>query len=454
MQRLEGILTNSRPPQLQRVLTRSDLVFYGLTIITPTAVYPIFGIVQQVSKGHAALAYVIAMVAMLFTAISYGRMAAAFPVAGSTYTYAQNALHSHVGFLAGWSMILDYVLVPLLSAVFVSITATRLLPQVPYAIWAFVFAATITVVNARGIQVTARASNVMTVIMIASTVLFVAMAVRYIVMRMGLLGLVVPTAFIDRRTLELRPLMLGAGVAALSYLGFDAISTLAEETRNPEKDIGFATTFVCVLQTVFCLAIVYLAAIVWPKEKPFANIETAILEVAQLAGGRLLFAATTFVLLVAGVASSLTSQAGAARLLFGMGRDRILPHRIFGYLHPRFATPTRSIYLMGAVSFIGALLVGFQLVVELVNFGAFVGFILVNLSVIAHYYVRLRLRSGSAIWTNLILPALGVLVCAYLWMSLSGRAMLVGFCWLALGITYLAVITRGFTRPAIQLELP
>ncbi|HUS05345.1 MAG TPA: APC family permease [Bryobacteraceae bacterium] len=434
------------------MLTRTDLVVYGLTIITPTAAYPMFGIVQQVSLGHAALSYLIAMVAMLFTAASYGRMAAAFPVAGSTYTYAQRALNGHVGFLAGWSMILDYVLVPLLSAVYVSITAARLAPEVPYSVWAFLFALTITVVNVRGIQVTTRASEVMTIIMTASTILFVACAIHFTVKAAGLSGLFVAERLVDTRTLQLSPLMLGAGVATLSYLGFDAISTLAEESRHPEKDIGFATILVCLLQTVFCFAIVYLAAVVWPAGKPFANVETAILDVTQIIGGKLLFGFTTFVLLIAGVASSLTSQAGASRMLYGMGRDGMLPNYIFGYLHPRYATPTRSIYLMGAISFIGALLVSFQMVVELVNFGAFVGFILVNLSVIAHYYGKLRQRSGSALWSNLIAPALGAVICLYVWTSLSSKAMLVGFCWLAIGTIYCAILTKGFRQPAVELK--
>jgi putrescine importer len=427
---------------------------YGLTIITPTAAYPVFGIVQQESHGHAALSYLVAMVAMLFTAISYGRMAAAFPAAGSTYTYAQRGLHGHIGFLAGWSMVLDYVLVPLLSAVYVSITAARLVPAVPYWVWALSFAAAITLVNVRGIQVTARASHLMTAIMMASTVLFIALAIRYIAVQFGASALLAPNAVFNPDTFALRPLMLGAGIATLSYLGFDAVPTLAEETPHPETDIGFATVLVCILQTVFCVAIAYLATLVWPADKPFPNIETAILDVTSITGGPPMFWFTTFVLLVAGVASSLTSQAGAARLLFGMGRDGMLPKRVFAYLHPTYATPTRSIYLMGAISFIGALLIGFQLVVELVNFGAFVGFILVNLSVIGHYYVRLHRRGGARFWANLVLPALGVIVCTYVWTSLSPRAIVVGFCWLALGVVYLAILTRGFRRAPQTLELP
>jgi putrescine importer len=439
---------------LQRVLTRSDLVIYGLTILTPMAAFPVFGIVQQVSGGHAALAYLAAMAGMLLTAASYGRMAAAFPAAGSTYTYARRALQPHVGFLAGWCMMLDYVLVPLLSAVYVAITAARLLPSVPYSVWAFLFALSITLVNARGIRTTAVASRVMTAIMVGATVLFVGAAIQYIVRTTGVAGLWVPTAVINPQTFALSPLMLGAGIATLSYLGFDAVSTLAEDARHPATDIGFATVLVCMIQTVFCLLIVYLGAVAWPAGRPFTNVETAILDVAHLTGGGLLFATTTFVLLVAGVASSLTSQAGASRLLYGMGRDGMLPRNLFAYLHPTYATPTRSIYLMGAISFIGALLVGFQLVVELVNFGAFLGFILVNLSVIRHYYVVRRLRTGTYFWTNLVMPGVGALVCTYVWSNLSHNAMVAGFAWLAAGTIYLAVLTRGFRRPVAELELP
>jgi len=299
-------------------------------------------------------------------------MAAAFPAAGSTYTYAQRALEPHIGFLAGWSMILDYVLVPLLSAVYVSLTASRMLPEVPYAIWALLFAVTITAVNARGIQVTAIASRIMTGIMVLATVLFLGAAIRYVVKASGTAAVLwAPGVVFDPRTFAVMPLMTGAGIATLSYLGFDAVSTLAEDTRRPETDIGFATVVVCLLQTVFCFLIVYVATLAWPAARPFGNVDTAILDVARLTGGDALFAVTTFVLLVAGVASSLTSQAGASRLLYGMGRDGLLPNRLFGYIHPVYSTPTRSIYLMGAISFFGALVIGFQLVVELVNFGAF-----------------------------------------------------------------------------------
>ena len=439
---------------LRRTLSRADLVIYGLAILTPTAAYPVFGIVQQTSQGHAALSYLVAMVAMLFTAASYGKMAAAFPVAGSTYTYAQQGLHAYVGFLAGWAMILDYVLVPLLSAVFVSLTAVRLVPQVPFSVWSLAFCVSITLVNARGIQVTKRANTAMLVIMSASAVLFVALAAGYVLNQAGFAGLFNERAVLNRDTFALSPLMLGVGIATLSYLGFDAVSTLAEETKHPETDIGFATVFVCILQTIICFLIVYLAAVVWPSNRPFANIETAILDISQLVGGRLFFGFTTFVLLVAGVASSLASQAGASRLLFGMGRDRMLPHSVFGYLDPTYATPTRSIYLMGVISFVGSLLIDFQAIVELVNFGAFAGFVLVNLSVIRYFYFRRRLRAGLQVLTNLIFPGLGALVCVYVWFNLNTHSKVLGFAWLGVGTVYLAFLTGFFRKPVRTLELP
>jgi amino acid transporter len=440
------------PPRFKRVLSRSDLILYGLVILTPTAPYPVYGIVQQVSQGHAALSYLVAMVAMLFTAASYGKMSGAFPSAGSTYTYAQRALNEHVGFLAGWAMMLDYFLIPLLSVIYVALTMERLLPQIPYWVWAALSTVAITLINVRGIRVTARASTAMMIVMSACALLFIWLAARWVVGSAGIGGLVSASGFYRPESFALRPLMLGAAIATLSYIGFDAISTLAEDTLRPERDIAFATVIVCVLQTIFCVATVYLAALAWPDYQSFPQTETAILDIGRRIGGPWMVGCLTIVLVVAGLASALTGQAGASRLLYGMGRDGVIPRSIFAYLDPRYSTPTRSIYLMGAISLIGAMAVRFQLAAELLNFGAFVGFILVNLSVIRHYYIRLGERRGVYLFTNLLFPLAGALVCSYVWMSLTGKAKLVGFGWLLAGVLYLAVLTRGFRVAPKKLE--
>jgi amino acid transporter len=439
--------------KFKRVLSRRDLILYGLVILTPTAPYPLYGIVQQVSHGHAALSYIVAMVGMLFTGNSYAKMSAAYPSAGSTYTYAQRALNEHVGFLAGWAMILDYFLIPLLSVIYAALTAQRMLPYIPYFAWAVIFTVGITAINVRGIQVTAKASTVMMFVMSVCALLFICLAGHFVVSAHGPGGLLSLAGLIRPQTFAWRSLMLGAGIATVSYIGFDAISTLAEDTVHPERDIGFATVLVCLLQTVICVITVYLAALVMPDYNKFLDPQTAILDIGRVIGGAWMLGLLVFVLLIAGLASALTGQAGASRLLFGMGRDGVIPSRIFAYVHPRFSTPTRSIYLMGGVSLVGALLMRFQLAVELLNFGAFAGFILVNLSVIRHFYVRGGERRGTAFLTDLVFPMAGALVCTYVWMSLTYKAKLVGFGWLGLGVVYLAFMTRGCqTRPK-QLEL-
>jgi putrescine importer len=440
-------------PQFKRVLRLRDLIIYGLVILTPTAPYPVYGIIEKVSLGHSALAYLVAMMAMLFTAASYGKMSGAFPVAGSTYTYAQRALSEHVGFLAGWAMMLDYFLIPLLSVIYAALLTARYVPQIPYLVWAIFFTVAITLINIRGINMTARANNVMMVTLSLSAILFVVLAAHLITGSHGWSGLIVPHAIYNPATFELRPMMLGAGIATLSYIGFDAVSTLAEDVENPERNIAIATVSVCILQALFCVVQVYLAEIVWPNYHTFPSVDTAILDIGKLMGGPLMMGWITFALLVAGLGSALTGQAGASRLLFGMGRDGVISRKIFAYVDAKHSTPTRSIYFMGGITLLGAILIRFQLAVELLNFGAFVGFILVNLSVIRHYFLRRRERSGMGFVTNLVFPALGVLVCGYVWMSLSVPAKIVGFTWLALGVFYLTYLTNGFSRSPIKLEI-
>jgi len=239
---------------------------------------------------------------MLFTAASYGKMATAFPAAGSTYTFTQRALNEHLGFLAGWAMILDYFLIPLLSVIYVALTLRRIFPQVPYVhwripcfFWAVLSTGVITVINLRGIRVTTGANKVMMLIMSACAVLFVWLAARWAVSAHGFAGLFSQAAIFQPRTFAVQPLMLGAGIATLSYLGFDAISTLAEDTVRAERDIAFATVLVCVLQTVICFVTVYLAALVWPDYKTFPNAETIILDIGRIVGGAWLFGFITLV---------------------------------------------------------------------------------------------------------------------------------------------------------------
>ena len=434
----------SNAATIRRVLTRSDLIMFGLVILGPTAVYPVYGIIQHESHGQAALSYVVAMFAMLFTAASYGKMASVYPSAGSTYTYVQQAFHPVVGFIAGWAMILDYFLIPLESVIYSALTAQRFVPAIPYFVWVMLFTAGITAINVKGIRILARANTVMMAAMTVCALLFIVLAAHYVLRQYGAPSLISSIGLLPRGQFSLRPMMLGASIAALSYIGFDAISTLAEDTLHPEKDIAFSTVSVCVLQTLICVVTVYFAALAWNNYGSFLHIDTAILDIGQRIGGQVMFLTLTFVLMVAGVSSALTGQAGASRLLFAMGRDGVISNSLFGYIHPRHGTPTRAIYITSAASLAGALSMNFQIAVELLNFGAFVGFILVNLSVIQHFYISQKERSTRTIFSNLLFPLAGAVICIYVWMNLSTKAKLTGFAWLAIGVIYLSIITRGF----------
>lgn len=438
---------------IRRVLRRRDLILFGLVIVGPTAVYPVYGIVQTVSHGQAALSYLVAMVAMLFTAASYGKMATVYPSAGSTYTFVQQAFNPYVGFLAGWAMILDYFLLPLISIIYPAVTAARLVPGVPYFVWVIVLTAGITIVNVVGIRTLARANTVMMVVMSASVVLFIGLAIRYVAARHGAGALVSVAGLYPPHHFSVSPIMLGASIAALSYIGFDAISTLSEDSVNPKRDIAFSTVMVCIIQTGICVITVYFAALAWPDYHGFLqHIDTAILDVGLRIGGQMMFLILTAILLIANVSCALTGQAGSSRLLFAMGRDGVIPHSMFGRLHPRFGTPTRAIYITSAALLVAALMTSYQIAVETLNFGAFVGFILVNLSVVQHYWVQQKQRSGRALLYNLLFPVAGALVCGYIWMNLSKEAKFAGFIWMGIGIVYLAILTRGFKRAPIMMK--
>jgi putrescine importer len=437
----------------RRVLSLRDLVLFGIAFVGPTAPYSMYGIATVKSQGHLPLVYLVAMFAMSFTAVSYGRMAAAYPEAGSTYSYASKALHPVMGFLAGWSMILDYILIPMLSVIFVGLTANKVWPEVPFAAWALLTACGITAINLRGIQMTSRANYVMNLIMGISLVWFIVVAIRALLRGVGEGTLLSLRPFFNPSTFSSNEIVGATSLAVLSFIGFDGVSTLAEDARNPRRDIGRATILVCIICGFLFVAQSYLAQMTWPDFRSFSPIETAFMDVGRLVGGSVLFYFLSFVLVVAGLASAITGQASASRLLCGMGRDRMLPYRIFGYVHPGLGTPVYSVLLMGGVHLTGALLLKYVEAAELVNFGAFVGFMSVNLCVIRHYYLRLQQRGVRQSLMNLAYPALGFGICFYIWLHLSRFALILGALWMLLGFVYLVFLTRGFKRKLTELRL-
>ena len=442
---------NNQPVKLARVLGLPALVIYGLVLIQPTAPMPLFGVAAAKADGHVATLILIGMVAMFFTALSYGRMANVYPSAGSAYTYVGRELHPSLGYVTGWSMMFDYVMNPVICVIWCSKATADLgvMPLVPLQAWFLFYALLFTSLNLRGIKASAQTNNVIAGGLFIVIIWFLVVAVRYLIQHppAGTADWIRP--FYDPGTFSLSAVSSGAALAVLTYIGFDGISTLAEETHNPRRNILLATVLVCIITGVLATVQVYMAQMVWPEPaSQFPSLENAFAHVAKRAGGQTLFSVLTVALLVASMGSGMGAHLGAGRLLYGMGRDSAIPKRFFGHLNPRTHVPSYNIILVGGIALVGAFLLdlnksGYDRGAQLVNFGAMVGFMGVNLSALTHYFIRGHNRR----WHHLVVPLLGFSICFYLWVHLSPMALIIGVSWLLLGLLYGAWRTNGFRKP-------
>jgi amino acid transporter len=442
--------TVSSAPRLKRALTLWDLVFCGIILIQPTAPMPLFGVVSQEARGHVVTTILIAMVAMLFTAISYGRMARAYPAAGSAFTYVGREINPALGYATGWSMAMDYMLNPIICTIWSSKAAGNIIPEIPYAAWAVFFALLFTMLNLRGIRASARTNEALAAGMGVVILIFFGAVIRYLLKfpPAGAQGFTQP--FYDPNTFSASLVFTGTSIAALTYIGFDGISTLSEEVENPRRNILLATVLTCVITGVLASLEVYAAQLIWPDYTTFPDADTAFVHVAGRAGGTWLFQLVNFTLLIATIGSGSGAQLAAARLLYGMGRDNAIPKSFFGAIEPKRSIPRNNVILIGALSLGGAFVLSYQLGAELLNFGAFIAFMGVNAAAFLRYWVRAEKRG----WTHFVPPVLGFVICLYIWMSLRWPAKIVGASWLAFGIIYGAIKTKGFRGNLISFEMP
>jgi len=430
-------------PQLRRVLTLRDLIFYGIIIITPIAPVPIYGVAQQLSRGHVLLCLLLAGIAMMLTAVSYGRMANIYPSAGSAYIYVGRGLNAHLGFLAGWATTLDYVVLPIVAIIQASLAIQRLLPSVPYVVWATFFSVVITILNLRGIRTTARANNVLLAGMFVVIGAFLVLAAHYLFGLHGLRGFLSFRPIYNPSTFNVHAVATATSFAALTYIGFDGVTTLAEDVENPRRNVLLAVVSVCLFTTLFSCLLVYLAQLVWPDYGSFDNVEMAFMDVTRRVGGKALFQGMGIVVVLSSLGGALAGQVAAARVLFGMGRDNVLPRRIFAYLNPKTNNPSFNIVLVSMVAWLGSLLLNLEHAGELLNFGAFLAFMGVNLAVIRQCFFKAD-KSTRRVLPDAVVPLLGFLFCLAIWLSLPRLAKLVGGGWFLVGIIYQAFTTRGF----------
>jgi putrescine importer len=443
-------------PRLRRALSLWDLIVYGAIVISPMAPMTFFGILMLRGHGHAATAILVAMVAMMLTAISYGRMARAHPSAGSAFTYVGTEISPTVGFVIGWSMVLDYIVNPMLNVIFCSQQLHVMFPGCAYWVWAILFATLFTFLNVQGIKASARLNALLAAGMGVVVLMFFVAASLYVADHPHPGAAFFSHPLYDPQRWSLSGLLSGTALAVLAYMGFDSISTLSEEAKNP-RDVLTATVMTCVVIGLLSALEVYAAQLVWPVTERFPDIDTAFTSVAGRAWPPL-YALVGGCLIVSCIASGTGMQLGAARLLYGMGRGGALPRSFFGALEPRKRIPRNSVIFVGVASLAGAIVLpliagestGFDLAASLLNFGALIGFMGVNAAALLRFFWRAERRRPL----NLLLPAAGFLVCFVLWWNLSTQARILGTVWMLIGIGVGAWRTRGFRANVINFEVP
>jgi amino acid transporter len=445
-------------PRLRRTLSLWDLIFYGIVLIQPIAPVPLYGIAQKLSDGHFVTIIFIVLIGMLITAVSYGRMGALYPQAGSAYTYVGKGLNPHLGFLAGWAMILDYLLQPLINTVWISTALhERYVQQVPFVVWALLIAGVMTVLNLIGVKASATANKVLLAVMSVVVVAFIVLALKYLYGGQGWSGLFSLQPIYDPKTFDLHKILKASSFAALTYIGFDGVTTLAEDVENPKRNVLLAVVLTCIFAGVCSGVEAYLGARVWPDWHSFPNFETAFMDICSRVGGKVLFNSMATILIVAAFGSGLTGTLGAARLLFGMGRDNVLPKGFFGKLKPGTSTPTNNILLIGGMSFVGAVLLyhignAYEHAAELLNFGAFLAFMGVNLACFWQFSVKVRAGYQRRLIVDALLPLIGFVVCTYFWWNLNSLAKTVGGIWFAVGILYVGYKTNWFRSAPVMID--
>ena len=408
-----------------------------------------FGVAQVLSRGHAVMTLLAAMLAMTATAVSFGRMATVYPSAGSVYTYVSRGFNPLFGFVVGWAMFLEYLFQPLQNSLYAALTIQRLVPHVPFALLSALAIGFMTCLCWFGIRTTARANQILLAFMSIVMLAFLGEAIWYIVAHHHWQGLIATQPLYDPKTFSVRAIAAGTALAATTYIGFDGVSILAEEVENPRRNVLLASVLVCVFTGLFAAFQVYLAVRVWPDYRTLVNPETAFMDVARVVGGYNLFVAFGVVLLVSSLACGLAGLLGAVRLLYGMGRDNLLPRKIFGHLNAERGNPSYNVAIAGALAYLGTLTLGWERSVEILNFGALMAFMAVNLAAVRHFGFSPGMAEKRNMVLDVIVPSLGFLFCLVIFLGLQGSTLVAGAIWLVVGGLYVVLKTKALGNPVV-----
>ncbi|WP_042353806.1 APC family permease [Bacillus rubiinfantis] len=429
--------------KLKRSLKLWQIVIMGLAYMTPMVVFDTFGIVSGITEGHVPTAYIIALIGMLFTAASYGKLVKVFPQAGSAYTYTQKAISGHLGFLVGWSSLLDYLFLPMVNALLTKLYLNALFPSVPDFIWVIVFVGIVTFLNLRSVNILANFNTLFVLIQLLIMIVFIILVVKGLQAGEGT-GTVFSMQPFLKEGMDIPILITGATILCFSFLGFDAVTTLSEETPNPEKTIPKAIFLTALWGGIIFITTSFFIQLFFPDISRFKEPDAALPEIALYVGGKLfqsIFLCTTF---VNTLASGLASHASVSRLLYVMGRDKMFPEKWFGYIHPKWRTPAINVVIVGVIS-LSAWFFDLVTATSLINFGALMAFTFVNLSVINHFAIRKRMvKTPREIFDYIVMPLIGAGTVGVLWINLEMSSLIMGLAWFGVGFIYLLYLTKAF----------
>lgn len=426
---------------LKRTLKLPQVIIFGLAYMAPMIVFGTYGILAETTHGSVPTAYVVALIAMLFTAYSYGKMVKAFPTSGSAYTYTRKSISSHLGFIIGWAILLDYLFLPMVIWLIGSVYLHSAFPSVPLWIWIIVFVVITSIINVISVKMTTNVNFFMMVFQLLVIAFFLILSIMNINLNTGGNSFDHNPFFNSHSSLS--SILAGASIACYSFLGFDAVTTMSEETLQPEKTLPRAILLVTFIGGIIFVISSCFLYLVHPNYTDFQNLDSAAFEIAKQIGGTLLSSIFLAGMIIAQFASGIAAQASGARLLYAMGRDNVLPTKLFGYLNAKTKTPILNIVIIGAISLL-AVNMDVTTSTSFINFGAFLTFIFVNVDVIFHYYIKQKNRSSKDTFFYFLIPLVGAVLDFGLFLNLDKNAKILGSIWTFIGIVYLAFLTKGF----------
>ncbi len=444
---MEGQLQSA--PTLKRSLRLYHLTILGVAYMTPMIVYGIYGIIAATSKGQPAGAFAIGVVAMFFTAYSYCHMVKEFPLAGSSYTFTRKGLNPKIGFMTGWMILLDYIFIPMAIWLIGSSYFVAAIPTVPRWVWVILFIVVTSLLNIIGIKIGANVNIFLVLIQIMIIMAFIIFSIKVVLAGIG--GTTVNLAPFFNPTVSFDYVVAGAAISCYCYLGFDAITTFVEEAVDPEKNIPRAIMLTLLICGISFVAASFFTSLAHPSYD-FANVDNASYEIAKVVAPPIFASILLAGVIIAQFASGVSAQASGARLLYAMGRDGVLPKKIFGVLNARFNTPVRSILITGGIALLATKL-DVTTSTSFINFGAFIAYILVNLSVISYYFVRKRERGIGSTLKYLIFPAMGASLVFYLLVHLDIAAVLLGIGWSIGGFIILLYLTNMLRQDPPEMSI-